>query len=186
MKLPFGKRDDDDEYGDMDEFVKALMQGQGIPSNEPRKLSYSEFMRAMTDAMDELSKGVKRPSAQELYDEIAKSPWAGKMTMVQGSTPCCDLEANDGMIFITPNKRGIRKLAAELPEKVSRANVSIYCFDEHTADFTALNMEAEGLKKLMNALPAIIAEAERMRDLAVEIAAEDEDEKGTAYDHIYD
>lgn len=178
MKLPFGRResdDDDAEYGDMDEFVRALMQGQGIPNNEPRRLSYDEFMRVMNDAMDELSKGVKKPDAKELYDKIAESPWAGKMTMVQGSTPCCDLEANDGMIFITPNKRGVRKIVAEMPEKATRANVSIYCFDEHTADFTALNMEAEGLKKLMNALPAIIAEAEKMRDLAVEIATEDEE-----------
>lgn len=181
MRTPRRRKD---ENPDDDDFTMRWLEALGIAKNEPtpvkgEDLNLSDLLKSF-DRMLAASEGSsilpdrKPADGRDLLEKIRQSPLAGEIAFIRGENPCCDLNANDGMILVVPNKKGARQIADTMPEKANRAYVTIFAFDEHDADYTTLNMEAEGLKKLMNVLPGIIAEAERMRDVAVAIVAEDE------------
>jgi hypothetical protein len=181
MRTPRRRKD---ENPDDDDFTMRWLEALGIPKNEPtpvkgEDVKLSDILKAF-DRMLEASDGAsilpeREPAdGRDLLEKIRQSDLAGEIAFIRGENPCCDLDANDGMILVVANKKGARRIARLMPEKANRAFVTICAFDEHDANYTTLNMEAEGLKKLMNALPGIIAESERMRDIALAIVAEDE------------
>lgn len=155
MKMPF-RKPPDESPGDSDDFTEAMLRAQGI--------DFSSMIEALTTPA---------------WDVASLAAWVRKQTayrnhvVVQNEAVCCAKGVHDGVILFAPTTEGYRRIASVNPAAANHAWVGVYAVDEHSGKALGMQLEAEAMKRLMNALPGLIKAAEEARDEAA-VALADE------------